>query len=62
LPGLQLCARAVRSKAGAAIKATPVEAAPVTRRRRVIRVEAAFGGMIDLREALEMDQYICADL
>jgi len=39
-----------------------VEAAPVTRRRRVIRVEAAFVGMIDLREAIEMDQYICADL
>src|SRR5580700_6116873 len=62
LPGAQLCARAERSKAGAAIRATPVPAAPAIKRRRVIRVEAAFVGMIDLREAIEMDQYICADL
>src|SRR5271169_215332 len=48
LPGSQLCARAERSRAGAAIKATPVPAAPAIKRRRVIRVEAAFVGMIDL--------------
>src|SRR5580692_10377796 len=52
LPGSQLCARARRNSAGAAIKAKPVPATPVTKRRRVIRVEAAFVGMIDLRMRL----------
>src|SRR5579862_1937563 len=48
LPGLQLCARAERSKAGAAIKARPVPAAPAIKRRRLRWFGKDLFGMIAL--------------
>src|ERR1700681_3191782 len=48
LPGSQLCARTERSKAGAAIKATPVPAAPAIKRRRLRWLDKDLFGMIDL--------------
>src|ERR1700734_94072 len=53
LPGSQLCARADRSKAGAATRATPVPAAPAIKRRRVGRFDKDLFGMIDLELAGE---------
>src|ERR1700723_784731 len=53
LPGSQLCARAERSKAGAAIKTAPVPAAPAIKRRRVRRLCNDIFGMIDLGLACE---------
>src|ERR1700730_2134374 len=53
LPGSQLCARAERSKAGAAIKTAPALVARVIRRRRVRwRGKVSFA-MIDLGLACE---------
>jgi hypothetical protein len=49
LPGLQLCARAERSKAGAAIKTAPAPAAPAIKRRRLRWFGKDLFGMIDLR-------------
>src|SRR5579864_4544421 len=48
LPGLQLCARAERSKAGAATRAKPLLAAPAIKRRRVRWLGKDLFGMIDL--------------
>src|ERR1700688_4521668 len=48
LPGSQLCARAERSKAGAATRATPVLAAPAIKRRRLRWLDKDLFGMIDL--------------
>src|SRR5580704_3050757 len=47
LPGSQLCARAERSKAGAAIKTTPVPAAPAIKRRRFRWLGKDLFAMID---------------
>jgi hypothetical protein len=48
LAGSQLCARAERSKAGAATRATPVLAAPAISRRRLRWLDKDLFGMIDL--------------
>src|SRR5580692_5267685 len=53
LPGSQLCARAERSKAGAAIRAMPVPAAPAIKRRRVRRFGKVLFCMIELGLACE---------
>src|SRR5580704_16207652 len=62
LPGSQLCARAERSKAGAAIRAAPVPAAPAIKRRRVKRFGKDLFGMIELGIHVRMDQHSGADL
>src|ERR1700733_3086014 len=53
LPGSQLCARAERNKAGAAINTAPAPAAPAIKRRRVRRFGKDLFGMIDVGLACE---------
>src|SRR6202035_205845 len=47
LPGSRPCARAERSKAGAATRATPAPAAPAIKRRRLSWLDKDLFGMID---------------